>query len=207
MSAALRLVARLATLSTLFVAAPAFAVGTVCGTVRDAITGAPVEGAGIFVLTTTGSFTGFEGASDATGAFCISGVPAGTYDLQVRRDDYRTTYVRNVVVNDDATGVDIGVPPVGGALMPPFPNPARDRVEFRLRVDSASALRLEVFDARGRRLKGWSGEVVAADERTVAWDFRGPEGRVMPAGIYIARLTLATASGISTVSRTFAHTR
>lgn len=181
----------------------AHAAGTLCGTVRDASTNAVVAGAGIFVFTTAGSFTGFEGMSDLDGTFCIAGIPAGTYDLQVRRDHYRTTHVRNVVVTDDVTGVEIGVPPVGGALLPPRPNPASDHVEFRVRVDAPASLRLEVFDVRGRRLKGWLAGSAAGGERTVTWDFRTAEGRVVPAGSYIVRLTLATASGVSTLSRTF----
>lgn len=189
--------------AALFAPHAAHAAGTLCGTVRDASTNAVVSGAGIFVFTTSGSFTGFEGVSDLAGAFCISGIPAGTYDLQVRRDHYRTTHVRNVVVTEDVTGVEIGVPPVGGALLPPRPNPARDHVEFRVRVDAPGTLRLEVFDVRGRRLKGWLSESVTAGERTVAWDFRTAEGRVTPAGSYLVRLTLATASGVSTLSRTF----
>jgi hypothetical protein len=199
---AARVLACLALLATLAPAA-AFATGTLCGTVRDAATSAPVADAGIFVFTTAGEFTGFEGVSDAAGAFCIPGIPAGTYDLQVRRDHYRTTNVRNVVVTEDVTGVEVDVLQAGVALLPPHPNPARDRVDFRLRLDSSGSLRLEVFDARGRRLKGWFAETATAGERSVAWDFRGAAGRVMPAGGYVVRLTFATASGVSTVSRTF----
>jgi hypothetical protein len=200
---AARWLSSLGLVAALLLPRDAHATGTLCGTVRDASTNAVVAGAGIFVFTTSGTFTGFEGVSDLAGAFCIAGIPAGTYDLQVRRDHYRTTHVRNVVVTEDVTGVEIGVPPASGSLLPPSPNPARDRVEFRVRVDSPGTVRLEVFDVRGRRLKGWLAENATAGARVVTWDFRGAEGRVAPAGSYMVRLTLATASGVSTVSRTF----
>ena len=47
--------------------APAYAAGILCGTVRDAVTGNPIVGAGIFLRQTTGQYTGFNGATDATG--------------------------------------------------------------------------------------------------------------------------------------------
>ena len=80
--------------------APAYAAGILCGTVRDAVTANPIVGAGIFLRQTTGQYTGFNGATDATGHYCISGIPAGTYDLEVRLDDYQVAYRRGVVVND-----------------------------------------------------------------------------------------------------------
>jgi hypothetical protein len=167
--------------------AGARAAGNLCGTVHDAATGAVVGGAGIFVLTTGGATTGFQGVSDAGGSFCISGIPAGTYDLEVRRDHYVTAFVRGVQVVDDVSGVDIGVLPSAATLFAPRPSPARTQVEFRFRLGAPGAVRLEVFDARGRRVRGWSSDEAIGDG-TVTWDLRDVEGRAVPAGFYVVRL-------------------
>lgn len=182
----------------LAVQARAYAAGTLCGTVHDAVSAAPVLGAGIFVFSTSGSYTGFHGASDAAGAFCIPGVPAGTYDLQVRRDHYLTAFVPGVTVVNDVTGVQVGVTPLRSELLPPSPNPAREHIRFRFRLHDPSAIRLEVVDAQGRLLKGWQGEG-AAGENGLAWDFRTTAGRKVPAGRYFVRLTAAQ----STITRSF----
>jgi hypothetical protein len=184
-------------------ATSARAAGNLCGTVHDASSGAAVAGAGIFVLTTSGSNTGFEGVSDPTGAFCIAGIPAGTYDLEVRRDHYATAFVRHVTVVDDVSGVDIGVRPAGATLLPPRPSPARTQVEFRFRLGESGSVRLEVFDANGRRLRGWGANDEPAGDRTVTWDLRDGEGRVVPAGVYVVRLRAAGA----TASRLFTKAR
>lgn len=190
----------LATLLLACAASPALALGQICGTVRDASTASPVEGAGIFVFTTAGAYTGFSAGSDAAGAFCINSVPAGTYDLQVRRDHYLTRYVRGVEVQD-VTGVDIGLRPLAGVLLPPVPNPARERVQLRFRLESAAAVRLEVLDAQGRLLKGWGDRSAVAGEHGVTWDFRDLRGRSLPAGRYFVRLDV---NG-STTTRAFAR--
>lgn len=41
--------------------------GTICGTVRNGITGLPVARAGVFVRLPVGSYTGFHGATDGSG--------------------------------------------------------------------------------------------------------------------------------------------
>ena len=183
--------------------AAALATGTLCGTVRDASSGVLVSGAGIFVFTTAGAYTGFEAVSDGSGQFCIAGIPAGTYDLQVRRDHYARTVVQNVQVVDDVTGVDIGVMPTRDVLLAPRPNPAQQNVEFRFDVAASGPVRLEGFDLMGRRLKGWASDAGAAGERAVGWDFRDTEGRAVAAGCYVVRLTTPG----STLTRFFTRVR
>lgn len=181
-------------------ASVALALGQICGTVSDASTALPVEGAGIFVYTPGGSYTGFTAVSDGAGGFCINDVPAGTYDLQILRDHYLTGYVRGVVVTD-VTGVDVGLRPFSGVLFPPTPNPARDRVQLRFRLRDASRVRLEVMDAQGRVLKGWQDLDAAAGDHTVAWDLHDSQGRALRAGLYFVRLDV---NG-STTTRAFAR--
>ncbi len=185
----------------LALAVPAHAAGVICGTVRDGITTDPIVGAGIFVRQTTGEYTGLYGATDVTGHYCISGIPAGTYDLEVRLDDYQVSYRRGVVVMDEVTGVDIDARFLRSALLPPWPNPAHREVSFRLRVRDAGAIELAVVDLRGRLVKGWKGLAGNGEDRTIRWDFRDAAGRTLPAGRYFVRLSV----GDLAIVRSFAR--
>ena len=60
---------------------------TLCGTVSDRVTGAPVEAVGVLVHTVENVYTGWHAATDADGVFCIDGVVPGVYNLEIRRDD------------------------------------------------------------------------------------------------------------------------
>ncbi len=185
----------------LALALPAHASGVVCGMVRDAITANPIVGAGIFVRQTTGQYTGYQGATDATGHYCISGIPAGTYDLEVRLDDYQVAYRRGVVVNDAVTGVDVDARFLKSTLSPPWPNPARTGVSFRLRIRDAGPIELVAVDVNGRVMKGWTGLAAAGEDRTLSWDFRDATGHTLPAGRYFVRLT----AGDLSIVRSFAR--
>ena len=181
--------------------APAYSAGILCGTVRDAVTGNPIVGAGIFLRQTTGQYTGFNGATDATGHYCISGIPVGTYDIEVRLDDYQVAYRRNVVVNDATTSVDVDARFMTSTLSPPWPNPSRASVSFGLRIRDAGSIDLTIIDVNGRLMKGWTGLAGAGEERTVTWDFRDIAGRRVPAGRYFVRLS----AGDRSISRAFAR--
>ena len=185
----------------LALAMPAHATGVICGTVRDAITTNPIVGAGIFVRQTTGQYTGYNGATDATGHYCISGIPAGTYDLEVRLDDYQVAYRRGIVVTNVTTGVDVDARFLKSTLSPPWPNPARKGISFRLRIRDAGPIELAVVDVNGRMIKGWTGLAGAGEDRTLNWDFRDATGHTMPAGRYFVRLS----AGDLMIARSFAR--
>jgi hypothetical protein len=165
---------------------PAFG-GTICGTVRDAQTSAPVAHAGVFVRAPDGTYTGFHGATDMAGSFCIAGVPPGTYDLEVLVNDYQVAYLRNVVVSasTDVT-VPASLPPV--ALAPPRPDPASGELHLRWVLSRAASARLIILDAAGRRVQGWSAPALPAGEHSMRWDLRGPDGRMIPPGCYFVVL-------------------
>ena len=173
--------------AVLATALPAHASGVLCGTVRDSHTLKPVARAGIFVRTTAGAYTGDYAASDALGKFCMD-LAAGTYDLEVRVDEYLWAYVRNVVVNDNTTGVvDARVP--GTALSPPWPNPARHELGIRFRLAATGPVTIEVLDLAGRLVYGWQSSNLAANrDHTYTWNLGDRDGRPVPAGRYLLRL-------------------
>ena len=152
-------------------------------------------------LQTTGEYTGFNGATDATGHYCIGGIPAGTYDLEVRLDDYQVAYRRGIIVNDVVTSVDVDTRFLKSTLAPPWPNPARKGVSFHLRIRDAGPIELAVVDVHGRVMKGWTRFAAAGEDRTLNWDLRDATGRTLPAGRYFVRLS----AGDLMIVRSFAR--
>lgn len=186
----------------LLAALPATA-GTLCGTVRDALTLAPVARAGIFLRNLDWSYTGLYAASAGDGTWCLDGVAPGTYHLDVRVDDYRIGLVKDVVVNGSASGVDIATQLPAAALDAPWPNPASGLVSFRLRLARDGAASVAVFDLAGRRVRAWGDAAAAAGERVIDWDFRDDHGREVPAGRYYLRLE----AGDDVITRPFVRVR
>jgi TonB-dependent receptor len=73
-------------------------LGSIKGTITDALTGEAIIGASVYV-----SSTAQGGASDVTGAFEIPKVKAGTYTLVVSFISYKTDTLKNVAVYPDQT--------------------------------------------------------------------------------------------------------
>jgi hypothetical protein len=161
--------------------------GTICGIVRDAQTGVPVPQAGVFVRVPDGSYTGFYGATDLTGHFCIAEVPAGTYDLEVLVDNYRVACLRNVVVT---SSTDVMVPATLSRvqLVPPRPSPAAKETDLHWVLPRPASTFLMVVDALGRVVQEWSLPLLPAGEHAIRWDLRGADGRTVPAGCYFVVL-------------------
>jgi len=163
--------------------------GTLCGTVRDGLTNGPVQGAGVFVFHPGGAFAGQAAVTDVAGSFCIANVPAGTYTLQIRVNDYLEKVISGVVVIGDVSGVAVEL----GArlqLAPPHPNPARGRTffSFELAVPTPSVT-LEVFDVAGRLVQGWQSDELGAGVHQVEWGFHDRNGERVAPGCYLVRLS------------------
>jgi hypothetical protein len=106
----------------------------------------------------------------------------------VRRDDYLVGWRRNVVVADDLSGVDLIVDGPTG-LFAPYPNPAAAEVSLAFRLAEPGSARLAVYDLRGRLVRGWEGSGLAAGEHRHDWALRDGDGRRLPPGVYVVRLT------------------
>ncbi len=88
-----------------------------------------------------------------------------------------------------------GTSPVGDApaaaaawLAPAAPNPFNPRTTLRWGLRAAGAARLEVFDARGRRVRTLLDGVQAAGDHVTVWDGRDDRGAAAPSGVYFGRL-------------------
>ena len=105
------------------------------------------------------------------------------------------TYGRSlftITAPDVATAV--GEAPAAARLaLQAAPNPFNPRTEIRFTLTEAGPARLEILDVRGRRLaRPVDGELPGGEHR-VRWDGRDADGRPLPAGVYLARLTTASA--------------
>jgi hypothetical protein len=174
-----------AALCSLFGILPASA-GTLCGTVRDATTNDPVGQAGVFLRQTTGAYTGYHAGTALDGTFCMTDVPAGTYDIGVLRDDFVVAYLRGVVVTESS--VDVGVLVSHGiALATPVPNPAVSSTRLTWSLPSPGRMQLRIFDASGRFVRGWGGEAPSGTGSLV-WDLRDAGGSLVSSGTYFVVL-------------------
>lgn len=177
----------LAALLSLLLALPAVA-GSLCGTVRDQQTNGPIARAGIFLRTPAGAYTGINGATDVAGAFCITGIPAGTYDVEVRVDNYQVGYLRGVVITTSSTDVELPATVGGLRFAAPSPNPARDATRFSWSLGAAGWARLSVIDVRGRLVRGWASASLPAGEHSQYWNLTDASGRPVDAGVYFVHL-------------------
>ena len=73
-------------------------------------------------------------------------------------------------------------------LEPNVPNPFNPRTRIRFVLGSAGPVRVDVFDARGRRVRTLVAGTRAAGRHEVTWDGRDARGRVVASGVYFCRL-------------------
>jgi hypothetical protein len=78
--------------------------------------------------------------------------------------------------------------PTRFALEQNRPNPFAARAEIRFALPVASQVRLEVFDAAGRRLKTLAQGPFPAGYQSVEWDGRDNGGNLVRPGVYLYRL-------------------
>jgi len=201
-SAGIRFSTLLVLLGACLVAHPALA-GSICGHVQDSQSGGPVALAGIFLRTPAGNYTGDHTATDSQGDYCLEGLTAGTYTLEVRVDDYLAAYINGIVVTDDVSSVPITahLPPF--LVDDPWPNPAFSVVNFRLQVQRRTPLEMRIFDARGRAVRSWTASTLEPGPRSYQWNGRDRNGRPAPTGLYLIRIR----AGEYTTSRPFLLTR
>lgn len=96
--------------------------------------------------------------------------------------------------------VGAGVAPRSAALAGNVPNPFNPSTSIQFTLGRRGSARLEVYDARGARVRTlWSG-VAAAGAHVRVWDGRDGDGNGVASGIYIARLV--TDDGVRTQKMT-----
>ena len=109
--------------------------------------------------------------------FDCDGVP-GVIDLCARACDWSTLQVPNPLA-----GLDF-------ALGVPAPNPARGSTALNYVVPHAGVVKLEVYDAAGKRVPTLIDGTVGAGMGTVIWDGSAENRKRGPPGLYFARLSM-----------------
>ena len=97
-------------------------------------------------------------------------------------DGIATTTASTVLVVQEVTSVDDGLPPVFG-LSRPRPSPSAGAVALEFVVPRAEEVRLRVTDVQGRAVRTLATGRYAPGRHTVTWDGQGDAGRA-PAGLY-----------------------
>ncbi len=89
-----------------------------------------------------------------------------------------------------STDVQGGPAPADGALGFAMPNPFGSRTTIAYRIEEAAAVRIDVLDLSGRRVRELVQGARAAGQHRVTWDGRGDNGDTLPAGAYFYRMTV-----------------
>lgn len=85
-------------------------------------------------------------------------------------------------------GTPAGTPAPGRALSAAWPNPFNPATRLSFTLDAPTQVRLDIHDARGRRVRRLAEGRFAAGGHERVWDGRDAAGRELPAGVYFARL-------------------
>jgi hypothetical protein len=80
------------------------------------------------------------------------------------------------------------------AFTPPRPNPLRSQTRLSFDLSRAGEVLLEVFDVRGRRVAVLVDAWLPAGPHEISWDARAADGRLVPSGVYFARLPASESS-------------
>ena len=94
--------------------------------------------------------------------------------------------------NGDATAAD-DTAPSAPRLLPCYPNPFNPRTTLAFELPRATAVRLDIMDARGRLITTLVDEPLAAGRHEIPWTGVDRAGRAMPSGVYFSRLDAAGA--------------
>ncbi len=79
--------------------------------------------------------------------------------------------------------------PAPSTFVRALPNPFRHTTRITFSVATTADVRLEIFDAAGRRLRTlWSGAATVG-VREIEWDGRGSDGRALAGNVFLCRLT------------------
>mgnify|MGYP002065361741 CR=1 FL=1 len=80
-------------------------------------------------------------------------------------------------------------PALAAAGLRAWPNPFNPRVNLAVDLERPQTVRLDVYDARGRRVRQIFAGFLSAGEQVLSWDGRRDDGGRAASGIYFARLT------------------
>ncbi len=111
--------------------------------------------------------------------------------IEIRSNAAESLVVVPVFLNLIPTTVDPAPSAVG--MLGCYPNPFNPSTTMSFDLESAGPVRLEVFDLRGRPLRVLADAELPAGRHERIWDGRDAAGRVLPSGVYFARMESGSA--------------
>ncbi len=182
--------------------------GSIEGTVTDAISGNPLEGVAVDVLSDPRATT-----TDEIGFFKVL-LPAGTWTLEFSFFGYETESQPFDVVAQQITDGDFAMslssatdavwssgPPTQFELAVPRPNPFSKTTSIRFAVpEPGRRVAIAVFDVTGRRIRMLLDAPQAAGYHAVGWDGRDEEGHRVTSGVYFYRMESGSFDQVQSVA-------
>ena len=163
---------------------------SVSGTVTDADTSEPIEGA---VITIGTSYTN---TTNSSGFYNIEDVTAGTYTLTCELTGYET-YITEINVEGDET-IDIELQNSSGIDNPfalqknisvtNYPNPFKSETTISYNTLVNNIVSVEIYDIQGKKIKTLVNEYQSFGEHSVVWNGTNETGIPVGTGIYFYRL-------------------
>ena len=80
------------------------------------------------------------------------------------------------------------------SLAAPVPNPMRGFARFEFALPRTGAVKLEILDVMGRRVRTLANGTFAAGRYVHGWNGRDDQGSAVRPGVYLARLAGSTGS-------------
>jgi len=93
------------------------------------------------------------------------------------------------------TGVVNAEIPRSFRILQNYPNPFNPLTKIAFDLPADTRVRLEIFDAKGRRVRILVDETRPAGSYEVVWNGDDNEGRDLPSGVYLYRVTAGSFSG------------
>lgn len=129
------------------------------------------------------------GTADTLGTVLWTDQRTGGTDLYAQRIPFAVT-------------LDAPSPPLPGLALAASPNPAGTQATLEFTLAEPVHVSLTLHDAAGRRVRAlWNAAAVVGAHRVV-WDGRDDAGRLLPPGLYLARLRAGAREGRITLVRT-----
>ncbi|MCG8605004.1 carboxypeptidase regulatory-like domain-containing protein [bacterium] len=183
------------------------------GRIRDASTGAPLEGVSVFAK--VDGQDQVNAVTDPDGKYVMQGLPAGTYQVEASGAGFNDAQFggagegggADVTIGSgaDAGDIDLDLEPEsvtsidsGDELMSTpetfdlaqnYPNPFNPETTIKYQLGQASRVSLKIFNVLGQEIRDLVNEELLAGNHTAVWDGRDNFGRQVASGVYLFRIT------------------
>jgi hypothetical protein len=92
---------------------------------------------------------------------------------------------------DDPAGVGEDQPVASTMLLRAHPNPAPGQTPIHFETRNGGPVQVSVYDLAGRRVRGLFDGILSPGVHDLFWDRRNEDGRAVPAGSYLIRVSTA----------------